>query len=528
MSDYFDRVEQHMREAVRRGTHEPWYLRLRPRLSRPVIIALAGLLVTGTALAASGAFRTGAPVGDEVTPTPNTNEGTVIASTVHVLALRVADPRGGPPWGLQTLKTTRGLMCVQPGRVVGGRVGVLGEDGAFNNDGAFHPLAADYLSGTGCGTQDARGNAFLNEEQYGLPASALSSGEPQPRGGCYRNAARLKSCPDSDRRDIYFGLLGPAATGITYSTPSGPLATLPTAGADGAYLIVLPHTKESCTPPEIVCVRSASADEVVGPELEPSRAIRGVTYTNAPPCTLPSLAGAAELREADEAKIRELVRARLPYVYRTLYYHQRYVRGSVRKLTANQQRAFDSVRAPLLRLEERGPRCPAVGYVPIRPSGQLTRAEVASPVIARTERANLYCERGDDVRPCDVHVPAGYKRLHLYKGAPPQLLIAIEFTARVAVPNFDSHYEINTTNLENSRGPNCPGNGAGTFGPTNSNLRAGQRVRYTLMVNADCPGRMHITVGLVTVNGPSGAMPVPGLPGQSPEIPVGATTILVP
>jgi len=46
MSDYFDRVEQGMREAVRRGAHIPWYTRVRLRPSRPVAAVLACLVVT--------------------------------------------------------------------------------------------------------------------------------------------------------------------------------------------------------------------------------------------------------------------------------------------------------------------------------------------------------------------------------------------------------------------------------------------------------------------------------------------------
>ena len=82
MSDYFDRVEQGLREAVRRGAHLPWYARLRPRLSRPVVVAAACLLVTGSALAATGVFRTGAPVGAEVPANPTANEGAVLPASI--------------------------------------------------------------------------------------------------------------------------------------------------------------------------------------------------------------------------------------------------------------------------------------------------------------------------------------------------------------------------------------------------------------------------------------------------------------
>ena len=112
---------------------------------------------------------------------------------------------------------------------------------------------------------------------------------------------------------------------------------------------------------------------------------------------------------------------------------------------------------------------------------------------------------------------------------PPEQLLVVEFTARVAVRNFDSHFEINTTDPIDRPNTRCPVSGGGsTFGPTDTDLHAGQHVRYITFFNPQCPGISHITVGLVTVNGPSGSMPVPGLPGQSPEIPVGHTSVNLP
>jgi hypothetical protein len=111
---------------------------------------------------------------------------------------------------------------------------------------------------------------------------------------------------------------------------------------------------------------------------------------------------------------------------------------------------------------------------------------------------------------------------------PPEQLLVVEFTARVEVRKFDRHFEINTTHPIDRPKTRCPVSGGGGFGPTNTNLRTGQRVRYVTFFLTQCPGVSHISVGLVTVNGPSGSMPVPGLPGQSREIPVGQTSITLP
>jgi hypothetical protein len=166
-----------------------------------------------------------------------------------------------------------------------------------------------------------------------------------------------------------------------------------------------------------------------------------------------------------------------------------------------------------------------VGYVPA-PAPQITPARLASAVSVHAEPARFYCERQEETRPCDASAPAGYRRIDM-QGAP-ELLLVIEFTARAAVGNFDSHYEVNISGPTDPTGPRCPVSGENSFGPTQKNLRAGQRVRYTAFVHQGCPGRAHISVGFVTVDGPSGAMPVPGLPGQSAEIPVGETSFLVP
>jgi hypothetical protein len=532
VSDYFDRVERGMREAMRRGAHEPWYLRLRVRLSRPVMVAVACLVVCGSALAATGVFRTGAPVGSEVPPNPSAYEGAVIARTVRLLPLRVSDPDGGPPWALRVLKTTRGLMCLQVGRVVDGRLGALGEDGAFGDDGAFHPLSLDYLSGLGCGTQDAHGNAFLNEQLHAVPASALfgnalSSEQRDSAVGCYASKSSSRVCPPSNLRDVDFGLLGPDATRVTYATPTGAMVTTPTTGEDGAYLIVLPHKTKPCGPPQPFCVRGQGDDEVIGPELEYSETIRTVTYRDAPACHLPSSAQAAEQQASKEAEVRAVLKRRYPEIYRTLYYSGRYIRDSVNELTLPQQRAFAALRAPYLRTELRRPRCPAVGYTPLSPSRHITEDQVSSPITVHAEPARFYCEHDEDTVPCDGPVPNGYKRLDL-RGGPPQLLLVIQFTSRIAITNFDSHYEINKSDPNDPTSPQCPSGGASSFGPTQTNLKAGQRVRYTTFVNPQCRGVSHITVGLVTVNGPSGAMPVPGLPGQSAEIPVGQANFRIP
>jgi hypothetical protein len=467
VSDYFGRVQQELRGAVARRSHMPWYLRIRSRRSRPAIVALVGLVATGSALAASEVFRAGAPVGTPVAAIPNAYEGAVVPGSVHLLPLRVPDPDGGPPWGLRVLKTTRGLTCVQFGRVVGGRLGVLGEDGAFADDGAFHQFSSDFLDGVGCGTDDARGDAFVNEQFHGTPASALARDQQHVSGGCYTASSRSRACPPTALRDVYFGLLGPDAASIARTATAGG-GTVATAGSEGAYLIVLAHRKTRCLPRALVCSRGESFS-TGGPELVPYEVIRAVAYRGGRSCDVSTPA----------------------------------------------QRPFSSQSS-----------CPAVGYV-AAPGPHSTASQLASRVSVHVEPARFYCERAEQTVPCDVRVPRGYRRIDMRFG-PPELLLVVEFTARAAVTNFDSHYEVNTSDPADPGNSKCPSVGASQFGPTQTNLRAGQRVRYTEFVDRDCHGISRITVGYVTVDGPSGDEPVPGLPGQSAEIPVGETTFVIP
>ncbi len=218
-----------------------------PRQVRAVVLAVICLLVAAAvALAAAGVFSPGRPVAPVSIPNPRSFDGAVIPSTIRLSAVRAADPGGGPQWGLRLVSTTRGEVCVTPGRVAHGLIGVLGRDRAFGNDGRLHPFARDYIAPGSCALPDAGGHAFLSIGQVGLPASALIGGAAPPAGGCQVDnpppANRALLCPKNALRDVYYGLLGPDATNVTYRTAAGRLRTEQTAGPDGAYLIVLPYT----------------------------------------------------------------------------------------------------------------------------------------------------------------------------------------------------------------------------------------------------------------------------------------------
>jgi hypothetical protein len=119
-------------------------VRGRARRLRLPILALGCLLVTTTiALAATGVILTGEPVRPEELLNPSVGEGVPAPGASQLLALRVPDPEGGLPWGMRIVRTTRGEVCLQIGRVQDGQLGELGIDGAFHGDGRFHPIPAD-------------------------------------------------------------------------------------------------------------------------------------------------------------------------------------------------------------------------------------------------------------------------------------------------------------------------------------------------------------------------------------------------
>ena len=127
--------------------------------------------------------------------------------------------------------------------------------------------------------------------------------------------------------------------------------------------------------------------------------------------------------------------------------------------------------------------------MPLKPTAaSLTAAELASPVTARLERARRYCERQQSLIACDHRIPPGYRPISM-KG-PPENLLVVSFVAREPVTNFDSHYEIETTTPQDPSHPGFQEACGGTFGPTQSNLRAGQHVRFAQFLNAHCHGRI--------------------------------------
>ncbi len=218
------------------------------RRSRVVLpLALAALALAGAGggvlLLAPGKLL---PPAFVLPANPNTGLGRPVPASLALLPMRAPDPAGGPPWGMRAIHTTRGLVCLQAGRVVGDQLGGLGTGYAFNADGRFHPfLPADAIGVDACPTGDENGPAFMPGSPVIVTADGLPlAGEnlwPGERVHCDLPGEQNWGvrCPQAELRQVAMGLLGADATSIHVSAPGRDFTVKPY-GPEGAYLIVLP------------------------------------------------------------------------------------------------------------------------------------------------------------------------------------------------------------------------------------------------------------------------------------------------
>jgi hypothetical protein len=463
VNDYFDRLEAHLLAAVEREARHTITRSSGPvsrRLSRlrrgsrgATAVLIIAVLAGGTtgALAAAGVFRTGTPVGPDVASNANAVIGVAVPRSVRVLPISVNDPAGGEAWGLRFQRTTRGLACLQPGRLQDGRIGVLGQDGLFGDDGRFHPLAVNYYSqyGGGCADADTKGDAVFNTLVEKVPAAGiqgeglcLGTANQGRDGPCQSDRPLAAQTSPADERLLLYGLLGPDATSISYTTPSGSVATQRTVGAEGAYLIV-----EDV--PAGDCARWGSLGCGEGAEyqtpLQSYGVIRAVTYRNGHTCRMPTAAS----------------------------------------------------------------MCPAVGYAK-PPEQHVTPAEVRAPIHVNVSSHWYQCYLGHQERYCQGAPTPGYRRIL----APPrrdaggQMRATVSFVSRVAVKNVDNDYLVvmrlkptaqalrdHTCTRMDLYAPDT------AFDQTNYDIRTGQQVVAHLYWYPTCRGVMRGTVTYLTATG---------------------------
>ncbi len=231
----FDELERQLREGVRRvhggAAHDvvDTAKRRRSWLRPPALALAAGLVVAGGALAATGTIGIG-PVHDDhdplSRPSPASGPG-VRASAAKTIALRVADPAGGPPWTLRVFRSSRGANCVQVGQVVRGHFGV------FVPPATLEPLRA-WPGGTSslCSGQARAGFPVVR----GLQKIRVIGGAGDPK----RCPGRpYGDCPIASATLLRYGLLGPGARRARLTGIAGSHTLRTSAKIGGAYLFAV-------------------------------------------------------------------------------------------------------------------------------------------------------------------------------------------------------------------------------------------------------------------------------------------------
>jgi hypothetical protein len=335
-------IERQLRHAAERRARGPLARaaantqRLRIRLlARPLLVGAAVVLSAGVALAARALVGVGSPAALEY---PKLSQ-VILRSGTRLLSLRVADPAGGPPWGMRLIFTTNGPHsrsgrgragsdvahwgCVQVGRIVNGELGVLGQDGAFGNDGLFHELpdqpeacgsvnsagqlvgltgtssietASAYQGLSGCVPLVARRQQAIALQSIRIEL-AIARAESDRAGigaaleglASYRRVApqlerRLAprvdaepTCPASDLRQILFGVAGPHARSVTVSGNGVHETIAVKASEDGAFLIVRANAE-----PEMLEARELLTSATVSYDNGRSCALEGPPECAAP------------------------------------------------------------------------------------------------------------------------------------------------------------------------------------------------------------------------------------------------------
>lgn len=276
----FDAAVRLEEEASRppAAREDPRHARRWRRRSTPLLAAAAALLLAGGAVAAATGLLS---TGDRVPDAPQAAPSPVAPTTGFELAsVRAADPDGGPAWGIGTYDATprstksgqppapwavttqlrdhAGVTCVVVGRVQAGRLGVVGRDGVFADDGRFHALSpAAQGSGT-CAGRGPGGSFVSMSSGPPIPASGYTGPVGTAIGGCRervnldgptvspqtrRKLRGVPQCATTGLRHVVAGFAGPRATSVTLAGGRyrKTLRVLPR--ENGAYIFVLrPHT----------------------------------------------------------------------------------------------------------------------------------------------------------------------------------------------------------------------------------------------------------------------------------------------
>jgi hypothetical protein len=241
-------LEAQLREAARRtqprtlGAQAARAATARPR-RRLMVIAFAVVLVLASAAVAAVTgvipVRSGAPAPHTTgLGVPYHQAGRVLPGQGTRIALTVADPDGGLPWGVRSYRTSRSAACWQAGLVWHGRLGVLGRDGLLGDDGLFHALSPTVER---CTPLDGAGRLYVAQMDLALDNGVQDRMTCRPQGFAVDPGRRdLGACPAGSSRELFYGFLGPAARAVTATAPGTRRQRVALArDGSGAYLYVV-------------------------------------------------------------------------------------------------------------------------------------------------------------------------------------------------------------------------------------------------------------------------------------------------
>jgi hypothetical protein len=196
----------------------------RRQLRRTLVLAVLAIL----GLAALGFAARALLMGDDAPRVfPRAPElpglGAPAPGTIALLPTRALDPVAGvaqPPWGLRVFFTDADNVCLQPGRVVNGRLVALGTGGAFGDDGLAHPLPVE-------------------AEDCGV---AVEGRRPRMGGAVYTDTsamAQRRPRNPGDARTVVYGFAYPGQTSVMLRAGSFRQEHDITDRRFGTYLFVL-------------------------------------------------------------------------------------------------------------------------------------------------------------------------------------------------------------------------------------------------------------------------------------------------
>jgi hypothetical protein len=218
-------------QAARRAT-------ARPRRKLLVVALAVVLVLASVAVAGVVALRSGAPA-PKVTGLglPYHGPGHVLPGQSTRIAVTTPDPDGGPSWGVRSYETSRKAACWQVGRVLDGRLGVLGRDGLLGDDGLFHALTPTVDR---CTPLDGAGHLYVAQLALALDNGVQDRLTCRPAGFAVDpGRPALPDCPDGSAREVFYGFLGPAARAVTATAPGRrPVRVALSRDGSGAYLYV--------------------------------------------------------------------------------------------------------------------------------------------------------------------------------------------------------------------------------------------------------------------------------------------------